>query len=376
MAIFTNKYSRNVPKISVMQNIRKKFPVLGQCIYTNTPATGLLYEDLLEWRRQHDHDCLTGGDIVGQKSFGHMSHIRGTIGKFFGCKSENTALVPNFTLGLNMLLEGLPRERNIMLLHDDYPSLNWPFETRGFACDYITTDGNLEESIHQKINTGKIDVLALSLVQWVNGIKIDLDFLKILKKDHPDLLVIADGTQFCGTQMFCFEESGIDVLGASAYKWLLSGYGNGFVLVNERAKEHFDLKFIGNGSVGGDIAKREDISFCKHLEPGHLDYLNFGSLQFSLNFLESIGLKHIEAQLDKLSHKAKMEFSSLGLLENKVTERNVHSTIFNVSGDIKCYDKLTRAGIVCAPRGNGIRFGFHFYNTENEIDQIVDLLKP
>jgi selenocysteine lyase/cysteine desulfurase len=39
------------------------------------------------------------------------------------------------------------------------------------------------------------------------------------------------------------------------------------------------------------------------------------------------------------------------------------------------YAKLIEKDIICAQRGNGIRLSFHFYNTENEIDKIVDILK-
>lgn len=358
-----------------MQSLRKKFPVLNQCIYANTAATGLLYEDLLEWRQEHDLDYLIGGSQMKAKSFEETPQINVTVGSFFNCKAENVALVPNFTLGLNMLLEGLPKDQRILLLKEDYPSLNWPFETRGFNLEYVEITFNLEELIYEKVKSGNIDVLALSLVQWVNGIKIDLDFLKRLKQEFNNLIIIVDGTQFCGTSQFDFEDSGIDVLGASAYKWLLSGYGNGFVMFKEDVKERFDLKFIGNGSVDRDITKRNDIPFCKHLEPGHLDSLNFGSLRFSLDFFGKIGMNHISDQLQKLSQKAKNDFSDLGLLEEKVVERSMHSTVFKIKGDNQLFQKLSDEDVVCALRGDGIRLSFHFYNTENEIDAIVDILK-
>ncbi len=41
-----------------MEQIRKQFPVLNHSIYANTAASGLLYEDLLEWRQGHDLDYL------------------------------------------------------------------------------------------------------------------------------------------------------------------------------------------------------------------------------------------------------------------------------------------------------------------------------
>ena len=196
-----------------MQELRKKFPVLEECIYANTAATGLLNTDLFEWRREHDHEYLIGGSKMKQKGFENTHLINRAVGDFFGCRKDNVALTPNFSLAMNLLLEGLPKDQNILLLKEDYPSLNWGFETRNFKRNYLDIDEKLEDNIYRAVKEDKIDVLALSVVQWINGIKIDLDFLKQLKKEFPDLMIMADGTQFCGTQRFNFESSGIDILG-------------------------------------------------------------------------------------------------------------------------------------------------------------------
>ncbi|WP_375323621.1 aminotransferase class V-fold PLP-dependent enzyme [Flagellimonas sp. GZD32] len=358
-----------------MQHLRKKFPVLNQSIYANTASAGLLSEDLMEWRQGHDLDYLIGGSDMKNKGFAHMPEIKKTVGKFFHCKPENVALVPNFSLGFNLLLEGMPKTKKVLLLNNDYPSVNWPFETRNFDRAYVDIDEQMEERIYEKVKTENVDVFVLSLVQWVNGVRIDFDFLKKLKNDFPNLMIIADGTQYCGMEPFNFEKSGIDILGASAYKWLLAGYGNGFFLVKDEIKDQFDLKGIGNGSVNNDASKRNSISFCKFLEPGHLDSFNFGSLEFALDFLDEIGQEHIQSQLQKLSKKGMETFSELGLLEPLINKRKQHSTIFSIKGDEKLFDKLVAENVVASLRGGGIRLSFHFYNTEEEIDVIGTLLK-
>jgi len=317
---------------------------------------------------------LIGGSEMKNKGFAHMPEIKKVVGKFFNCKAENVALVPNFTLGFNLLLEGLPKDKKVLLVNKDYPSVNWPFETRGFELDHVDADEHMEESIHAKVKKGDIDILALSLVQWVDGVRIDFDFLKDLKKEFPDLMILADGTQYCGTEPFDFEASGIDILGASAYKWMLAGYGNGFFLVKDSVMGQFELRGIGNGSVNNDASKRNSITFCKFLEPGHLDSLNFGSLEFAVKFLDEIGPENVQAQLQKLSKKAMAAFTELDLLEPSVTKRKQHSTIFNIKGD-KLFNKLTEENVVASPRGGGIRLSFHFYNTEEEIDVIATLIK-
>jgi len=359
-----------------MQKIIKEFPILDQYIYANTAAYGLLYDSLLDWRQEHDLDYLIGGSNFKVKGFKLLTQTRAAVGEFFNCKSDNVALVQNFSLGLNLLLEGLDKKHKVLLLEGDYPSVNWPFESRGFEIEYIKlTEGVVEDAILKSIKANGITVLALSIVQWLNGIKIDLAFLKKLKTLFPKLVIIADGTQFCGTEDFDFENSAIDVLGASAYKWLLAGSGNGFLLFKDAVKDQFQLKATGFNASDGDIDGRDHIQFTKHFEPGHLDTLSFGSLKCSLNFLTAIGMKKIEETNKELSAYAFREFSKLNVLEDTVLQRKEHSTIFNIKGSQKLFDALTNNAIICSQRGGGIRLSFHFYNTTKNIAKVVDVIK-
>jgi selenocysteine lyase/cysteine desulfurase len=358
-----------------MKKIRQQFPALKQGIYCNTATSGLLSNDLMLWRQAHDNEFLMGGSQMKMYSNTQHSETRKTVGAFFSCASDNVALVPSFTIGLNFLLEGLNKNEKVLLLNGDYPSLNWPFESRGFDIYYVPISDSSEAQLYNEIKSKNITVLALSLVQWLNGFMIDQEFFKKLKNDFPDLMIIADGTQFCGSRKFNFDDSGIDILGASAYKWLLAGYGNGFILVNEDVKPRFTMVSKGYGSGRNIPEHNERRTFCKHLEPGHLDSLNFGSLKFSLDFLSKIGMDRVEQQNALLSKNAKESFGQLGLLEDEITQRNQHSTIFNIAGDDQLYEKLAQKNVICAQRGGGIRLSFHFYNLIAEIEEILNIVK-
>lgn len=358
-----------------MEKIRNQFPILRQYIYVNTPVLGPFYDDLLEWRQEHDLDFLLKGSRMREKTLETISEARTAVANYFDCKRENVALLNNFSTGMNMLVEGLHMSERILLLENDYPSVEWPFESRGFAISYAKIGTNLEANIKEAVARDNISILALSVVQWQNGIKIDLDFLKDLKRDNPKLLIIADGTQFLGATDFSFEDSAFDIMGASAYKWLLAGYGSGFMLFKDNVQERCDLKTVGFNAANAIPEHKDKIRFARRFEPGHLACLNFGSLNFSLHFLEDIGRAKIAAQNEKLVLKAKSEFTELGLLKENVIARKDHSTIFNIKGDDTVFQHLIENGVVCAQRGDGIRFGFHFYNTEKDIDAIVRILK-
>ncbi len=357
-----------------MEKARKEFPALRNQIYVNTPVYGPLYDSLLDWRQEHDLDFLLKASEMREKSLKTISDTRTTVGNFFHCKRENVALINNFSTGLNMLLEGLDTKQKVLLLENDYPSVDWPFASRGFPMTYVKMDAHLEQHIRDAVKKEHISILALSVVQWQNGLKIDLDFLKELKKEYPDLFIIADATQFLGTTHFDFEASAFDVLGASAYKWLLAGYGNGLMLFKDEVKDRCALKTIGFNAANARPELKDEVRFARRFEAGHLSCMNFGSLKFSLDFLSGIGMENIERQNKALSEKAKQEFTQLGLLQNMVVTRKEHSTIFNIEANDALFKLLIENDVICAQRGGGIRFGFHFYNTEEEINEFVRIL--
>lgn len=358
-----------------MDKVRKEFPVLRKSIYANTAVFGPLYDSLIDWRQEHDLDFLLHGSDMRGKSLKILSETRKTVGEFFNCKKENVALINNFSTGLNILLEGLAPDQKILLLENDYPSVDWSFENRNFDISYIKMSSDVEDEIHKTVLSKDINVLALSLVQWLDGFLIDLEFIKNLKNQFPNLIIIADGTQFCGSQAFDFDASGIDVLGASGYKWLLAGYGNGFMLFSDKVKDEFTLKTIGFNAANGDFEKKNSVRFAKKFEPGHLSCLSFGSLKFSMEFIQRIGMDKITVHNLELSKRAKQEFTNLGLLADHIVERQKHSTIFNLRVSNSAFERLLEHNVLCTQRGDGVRVSFHFYNSQEDLNSIVRILK-
>ncbi|WP_438710147.1 aminotransferase class V-fold PLP-dependent enzyme [Aquimarina muelleri] len=353
-----------------MKNLRKEFPILAQNTYLNTASSGLLYDSLLDFRQEHDLDFLVGGSMFRDEQHLFLNSVRKTIASFFKGSSNNLILTPNFSLGFNTILNGLEKSKKVLLLEGDYPSINFATENKDFETVYAKIDISLEKNIEDAIKKHSPNVFAFSLVQYLNGIIIDLDFIKKLKAQYPDILFIADGTQFCGTKVFDFSTSGIDILGCSGYKWLLGGYGNGFILFNDNILNQITPISYTNAASTSSHAPSYT-SLQARFECGHLDTLNFGSLQYSLNFLTKIGLSKIEEHLNELCSYAKSEFTKLNLLEDTVANRKKHSTIFNIKGDQKLHAYLKNQNIITSLRGNGLRISLHLYNTIEDIETVL-----
>ena len=358
-----------------MEEIKKAFPVLEKYTYLNTAASGILSENLMEWRRKHDLLFLNEGSVFRNNHGNLLADVRKKTADFINAEISEIALVPNFSFGFNVFLESLAPQSKFLLLKEDYPSLNWPIEHRGFETYYAEIDENLETNIEAAIAKQNPNVFAFSVIQYLSGIKIDLEFLKKLKKKYPKILFVADATQYLGTEAFDFAQSAIDVLGASTYKWMLAGYGNGIFAVKKSCWNILKPKTIGYNSANAMTDTSSDVTFIKHFEPGHQDTLNFGSLGQSIDFIQKVGMDKISEKIKDISAKAKKEFEALGLLKTSVVNRKNHSSIFNIKGNDGLFQKLIDANIICSQRGNGIRISFHFYNTENDLERLIEVIK-
>ncbi len=357
-----------------MKNLRKAFPVLRQYTYLNNASCGLLSEKVFEYRQDHDLDLLISGSIFRDQQGKILEEVRETVGKFFNCAPNRVGLVHNFSSGFNTLLEGVDKSSKILLLKEDYPSINWAVNSRGFKVSYVQIDENLEHNIEEALEKNKPDLFCFSIIQYENGIKLSIPFLKKMKEKFPDTLFVADGTQFIGTEKFDFDTSKFDVVIASGYKWMNAGYGNAIMLFQEDVPKKIDPKSYGFNSLQGKYKAHEG-NFLGKFEPGHQDTLNFGSVMAAIKFIDSIGIDLIEERIKLLSKKAKEELEKLGLLEDMVVKRVQHSSIFNIGGDAELLKFLYSKNIICSLKNLGVRVSFHYFNTEEEIDLLVKALK-
>lgn len=357
-----------------MENLAPVFPVISNYTYLDTPATGLISKSILDFRKRQYANLWQKGSLHMEENAELNDLTREKIASFFNGQPQETALVPAFSFGLNAILESLASTTHILLLSGDYPSINLAVEARDFVISYAAIDENIEDRIYQAFKKEQPDVFVFSLVQYLNGIKIDLSFLKTLKEEFPETLFIADGTQYLGTESFDFKNSGLDVLGASAYKWIGAGWGNGFFMFQPGLNQRIDPKYVGFGSTLGKYKEKGDTLIGK-LEGNHLDISNMGSLKVALQFHEEVGLKRIWKQVNTLSDAAKTAFADRGLLEEAVVNRKAHSSIFNLKGDEAQFEKLRNNNVLCSQRGEGIRVGFHYYNTLEDLERLLNVWK-
>ncbi|WP_313188709.1 aminotransferase class V-fold PLP-dependent enzyme [Sphingobacterium siyangense] len=352
---------------------RKHFDIASAVTYLTTPGSGLLSRETKAWRAKRDQDFFDANSTLREQQGATLDACRDTLGKFFNCPSQNVFLSSCFSFAFNALLAGLPKQAKVLLLNNDYPSVNFPTILSGFEHQFVTMDEQLETNLLDTIATFKPDVLILSIVQYISGLKIDLSFIQELKHQHPELLIVGDGTQYLGTDLFDFALSGFDAVLSSGYKWLMAGFGNGFVLLSERLKAMLYADIQKNYSfLNNQWMNKSVVQLC--FEPGHLDTLSHGTLQQSLLQLEEWGFAETVAYTQKLIENARTELADRKLLLDSIINRRPQSNIFNIQINPDYYQTLLDEGIKCFPRGSGIRVGFHLYNDHSDLEKLLYII--
>ncbi|MET4083836.1 selenocysteine lyase/cysteine desulfurase [Pedobacter sp. UYP30] len=354
-------------------NFKDEYPALQNCIYLDTASSGIISLETLKWRRNHDESFLNQGSSFRANQAFFLNGVRETISNFFNAALEHCFLVPNFSFGFNTFLNGLKPTSKFLLLESDYPSVNYAVKTHGFQNESIAITSGLEERLFEKIQKTKPDVFACSLVQYLDGYKIDLNLLKRIKENFPKLIIAADGTQYCGTENFDFNSSGLDFLGASGYKWMLAGYGNGFVFLKDLAVSSI-YEEAKKTSTPSEPFLKERSTLGTFFEPGHLDTLAFGTLKQAIIERKEIGYEYFTTKISQLGQLATEEFKKRNILTKPLLSHESPQYIFNLSLSEGVLKRLTEKNIAFTRRGDGIRIGFHFYNEIADLTQLLSII--
>ncbi len=191
------------------------FPVLKNSTYLNTAYVGPLSQELFDFRRAEEVKYLAWGNEYKVDAYNTLDETHRVLALFFGLPSHHCFVVSNFSSGIRYIMPLLPKTSKVLYVNEDYPSLLNSFQSQGLNTKGIPLTETIEQDLEKELSKTQYDVLILSIVHYTSGILIDMDYLNQLKENYPNLLLIADGTQFLGAHSFQFNQSPFDVVVAS-----------------------------------------------------------------------------------------------------------------------------------------------------------------
>lgn len=237
----------------------------------------------------------------------------------------------------------------------------------------------------EKAVDDKTVAVAISHVEYANGFRHNLRVLSEIVHEHGACLIV-DAIQSVGTMPIDVKRDDVDFLTLSCYKWLLSPPGVGYLYVKEDLIEKLEPPMVGWASVDQQVFDTVDFwgiwnlklsKTASRFEAGTPSRLSQVGARESMKLLLDYGTENIKRRIHKLTDHLIDSVKNLGLKLQTPEEEQYRSGIVNFKIDKpqKVAEKLEKKGIVVSARTQGIRVSPHFYNTEEEIDKLVEEIK-
>jgi len=224
--------------------------------------------------------------------------------------------------------------------------------------------------------THETGVIALSHVQYSNGFRVSPEELGKVKDDHA---LVINAAQSAGAFEIDVKRMKIDALCATGHKWMLAGYGSGFVYLSRELLYQTRSRTLGWLSVEDPFADRNNELRPRHdaasrVELGCPHFAGIFSLGAAVDLIDEVGIANIQAraqQLNRLltSRLTENGWNVLSPLQNE-TARSAE-TLVQVEKPGEVVRSLFRGGVVVTEKPQGLRVATHFFNDEQDIERLI-----
>jgi selenocysteine lyase/cysteine desulfurase len=328
-------------------------------IYLNTASYGLpprpawdaLQAALGDWR-------------AGRTSWEHWGDAteaaRAHFARLCGVPVEWIAVGGSVSTLVGLVAASIPDGARVVSTDVEFTSLLWPFMAQGRGIEVSCVP---VASLAQAIDA-RTDVVAFSAVQSSTGELADLDAVAAAAAHHGALTVV-DATHACG--WLPFDGRRFDVFISAAYKWLMSPRGTAFMGVRPGLLEGLTPHAAGwyagddpHSSYYGPPLRLASTARRLDASPAWFSWVGAAP---ALEVVLQIG---VDAIHDHDLRLANLFRAGLGL-------RPGDSAI--VSADVPgAEERLRRSAVMAAARAGRLRTSWHVYNTEEEVERVLDLL--
>lgn len=372
------------------EKIYNDYPINQELIWLNNCGTTSPSATILRELNLFLEGFSRKGVLTEVRKFGEtIRDIKKYLAELLQCHPEELALIHNTSEGMNLISHGLRLEKGdkILLLENEYPSNIYPWEHwlgKGVVLEYIPV-GNTPEEFKKNL-IAKLDknvkVIALSAVHWCTGMPLPLDDIGQVC-DENNINFILDGAQGVGHTEIDPQKMHISAMAFPAWKWLLGPIGLGVLYINNNFIEKLDFTFKGQNSV---IDSDHYLPYKNKLKEGAARYeystpafTEWAYFQESLKMIQEIGFAKVKQRIFELSAYLATGLRNLGysLLCDKFPQTKTGIIAFSKDGiaseDI--LQKLKAKQIIGALRLGNIRLAPHIYNSTDQIDKVIDVLK-
>jgi cysteine desulfurase/selenocysteine lyase len=376
---------------TMFRQIREQeFPLTAKCAYLDTATTGIFSRSAGDAMKDFiDLRCNEGMDTPDfRRTWEYADGLRSLFAEIINANEDEIFFSGSGSDMLNIFSSGieLPPYANVVTSGLSFPSTIYTWMNR-VGKENVRIVGPENGQIPCEKLFDAVDentrVISLCLVENTSGFRHDLKSISEFCQKRGIYLVL-DITQCVGALKIDVEETPVDFMAATTYKWLSGAFGIAFGYVSRRVIDRIRITYMG--WVGNKD---------RHNHSRYLLDPQEGAARFETGSLNWIGLKGIEQSAKLYLKLGKDQVNDYILSLTKYLMRSAEGLgSVDIVGPFP-EENLSGITYLTFPekwgltdesmRGNGIRVhvasptsmrvSLHYYNNEEDVDKLMDFLK-
>jgi selenocysteine lyase/cysteine desulfurase len=317
-----------------------------------------------------------------------VEETRRRAGRLLNTDPYDVCFVGSTTHGIGLIAEGFPWKPgdNVITVAEEYPSNQYPWmnlRDGDVEARAVPSRGNRVElaDIREAIDS-HTRMLAISSVEFGSGFRNDLVALGELCRQRG-IFFFVDAIQSLGVFPLDVCQVPIDALAADGHKWLLGPEGAGIAYIRREWIDRLHATNVGWNSVV-NYADFSSIDFrlkphAGRWEGGTVNAGAIAGLGESIQLLLDAGIDSVRDRVleltDYLSDRVRSAGAEVFGSRTPGEESGIVSLLTPGRDPKELMRRCKTAGVVANVRAGRLRVSPHAYNTTDEIDRFVDVLR-
>ena len=375
---------------------RARYPAASRWTYLNVPSRGIISETT-----RAAVDAVVSGQLTGDATREDWapiaSRVRANFAALIGARADEIALTKNVSDGLNAIANAIDwRIGDEVVLSPalEHPNNLLPWlrlESIGVRVVRVPARaGAIDAAAMARAIGQRTRLAALASVTFAPGFRAELAPIAEACRRRGALLVI-DAVQSTGVLRHDVEAEGIDALATSSSKGLLGVIGSGLLYVSARRIGELTPATLSRPAVA-DASHESGLGSdrpplqpdARRFEVGNHNWAGLAALDSSLAELRAAGLAAIESHALGLAASLRERLAAAGQPVCLPPARDAASHIVTVgplepaAGTVAppaladFAARLAASRVKHTVRRGQLRFGFHLYNDETDVERVVE----
>ncbi|WP_252177515.1 aminotransferase class V-fold PLP-dependent enzyme [Endozoicomonas sp. 4G] len=315
----------------------------------------------------------------------NLTRFNGALANLLNGETQQFCPQTNLSSALTKIVGSLPLPpagHHILLSERDFPSMGFVIQTLcqrfGLKPRFIPHEADLTDlNCWDDMLSDDTWLAFITHVQSNDSLR--LPVAEITELTHrKSVISVVDIAQSAGVVPIDLKTWQADFVIGSSVKWLCGGPGSGYLWASDHIIEHCQPMDVGwfshQNPMEFDIHHFDYGEDAGRFAGGTPSIMPFTVSAESIRTLDGIGTEAIFQHNQKLINRIIAQIRQGEIRSPLQEDRRGGTLAISFKNNQKAMAAMNNASIVCDQRSEGLRFSPHIYNTEEDADQLVEVI--